>query len=499
MNIKLNKSKIPIILTSAFIIITFFILTLLTPYIGDDWTWGQNEYVKNSFDVGFQDLNGRYAGHLVAIALTHVRLLKLIVIPICVFLICFFVYKFSNSNHFSILSFSFLLILITPLPIWRQVFTWSAGFANYVTSSLISLVLIFMFSNVLNKQEPSYPKYFTYISPILGIIGALFAENITLFNIALALLIIIISKVKHKKIHPAQIALLIGTILGALLMFTNKIYLDIFTGNDGYRQISNSGSSIIYQFCVNLHSIIEDLFFSNRIFWICISVIQTLILIHFLIKNKKFCWLIPFNIINLLFILLPYFIDINLKLELLILIFYFFTHFTISFFIIPKNSKLYQPLLLAVLMFLPLIIVSPVGSRNFFSMYVMLMIFAVKLFDYFINNCFNTKILRYITHPIISLVSILIIVNLIIIFAHIHKVDVARTKFAKQQYEDGQQVIITCYLPHQSFIHRDLDDNNYWAQQYSLFIGLPKETQYSFVEYKDLKSAINNYNQSQKE
>ena len=56
----------------------FALLVFLFPYSGDDWAWGSEigiERLKNHFD----NYNGRYAGNLLAMALTRSKLLDIII------------------------------------------------------------------------------------------------------------------------------------------------------------------------------------------------------------------------------------------------------------------------------------------------------------------------------------------------------------------------------------------------------------------------------------
>ena len=192
------KKQLPLFFVGLFILAIFFTLVLFFPYNGDDWAWGSSIGIDRLTN-GFKDYNGRYAGNLLVIAVTHVKALKLIILPICYFLICFLTYKFANNKNSLILLFSFFLLLIVPKDIFRQTIVWTAGFANYVPSTLISLYFIFIFRDVFSSNCKDYPNFQVYLSFVLSVIGALFMENITIFNVIFAVIIIIWTKIKHKK------------------------------------------------------------------------------------------------------------------------------------------------------------------------------------------------------------------------------------------------------------------------------------------------------------
>ena len=96
----------------------FALLVFLFPYSGDDWAWGSEigiERLKNHFD----NYNGRYAGNLLAMALTRSKLLDIIVTAFSLVCVCVFPKLYSGSDRFATLPLAFTLFLL-PKPSGRS-------------------------------------------------------------------------------------------------------------------------------------------------------------------------------------------------------------------------------------------------------------------------------------------------------------------------------------------------------------------------------------------
>lgn len=394
-----------------------------------------------------------------------------------------------------------------PIDVFRQVIVWKSGSANYVPSALISLSLLFMFRNVLNDDAPIYPKWYNYVTCFLGVAGALFMENITIFNVMFAVIIIIYSKIKHKKVYSCQIMLLIGSIVGAVIMFTNNAYRTILLGNDGYREVANS-SSIVSRVSESLGYLITSLFAENYVYWILISIILAISLVYYLKDNPNKKWLI--SQVVLLFIFMTLFIvckytSLVNKYSVYIYRFGFClipcVVIVLLAYMIPKKKllRLFYPLVCLLLMFVPLLVVSPIGPRNFFSMYLMLMVFAIELLNNLISQYdLAEKVEKIFGVGVIVLASWLSVV-MFVIFGTVKKYDNARMSFVKQQAEDGCQQIYICALPYGNYIHNDLYNKSGFIGEYMKFnkISVNKESEYVFFDYHELFDRIEEYNRGE--
>ena len=126
------------------------------PYTHDDWAWG----TKSGMDWLLKaNVNSRYAGNAMVVALTRYPGLKTIVMGIVFALIpasavrlvksaaeqegdqeenkCIFLYILANA-----------LMLSVPKVTWMQTFGWVSGFSNYVMVSLAMLIYLLVLTDL---------------------------------------------------------------------------------------------------------------------------------------------------------------------------------------------------------------------------------------------------------------------------------------------------------------------------------------------------------------
>ena len=142
MKIKKNLSNNPLLYYGLTAII-FFALCSLFPYSGDDWAWGSQIGIDR-LNTWFDNYSGRYFGNLIVLALTRSKLLRNVVmagtLTGIIALICEMTSKEKRSRVFFVMC---SLLVFMPKGIFRQSIVWIAGFSNYVTSVLFSLIYIY--------------------------------------------------------------------------------------------------------------------------------------------------------------------------------------------------------------------------------------------------------------------------------------------------------------------------------------------------------------------
>ena len=74
---------------------------------------------------------------------------------------------------------------------------------------------------------------------LLGFANALIIENVTLFNVGISAVLLVYTRVRHGKWDLAQVAFLVGSVAGCVLMFTNGAYRNVATGTDDYRKVTD--------------------------------------------------------------------------------------------------------------------------------------------------------------------------------------------------------------------------------------------------------------------
>lgn len=224
-------------------IVTFGLLCVLfflIPYTDDDLRWGSSQGMER-LQTAFDGYGGRYVGYMIIMAITRSKLLKLVFEAAVLTLLLYVLERFSKGRKTYYISLLFMFLM----PLWMrsQTIAWASGFANYVTSSCFTLIyVVHIYSLMDNEDEDSLKtKKATLLRIIgfflLGAVNALIVEHFTILNICLVLFVVVYSLISYKRVKPLDIAYLCGVILGAVLMFSNSSYGNILSGTDGYRNV----------------------------------------------------------------------------------------------------------------------------------------------------------------------------------------------------------------------------------------------------------------------
>ncbi len=511
---KLNHS-ISFFLISAFFLLTFATLSSLFPYTGDDWAWGSNIGITR-LENFFENYNGRYLGNLLILSISRNKFLCISIMAISYYFVCWLCYKYTGINKNIVFLFSAILFFIMPKTIFMQSVVWASGFSNYVPSAILSLFYILTVRNITETNTPCYSKYLFIATFLLGFCGALFIENITIFNICLGLAVIIYVAIKFKKVYISHISFLIGGIIGFLLMFSNSAYTSISNGTDTYREIPLNIKDLIIRCASNGYRIFNYLINSNYFICIIISILLFILTISSLkkpqTKRKIFIiFTIATNIFSLLLIVFckntfnispedafAFKNMIKLILEVTLDAIYIISIFIIIQMCVPsgKRIKMLLPLCCIPFAVAPLLVVSPIGPRCFFISYLLTMVFAVNLFGYIINDIDSNTLNYKILLSVLGLITILQVIVYMSIFIPIHKYDIKRNEFAKQQSNDNKTEIIVSSLPNEEYLWTSSPVYEPWKTRYKLFHELKDNSDIKVVAPEEFDKYYEIYNKN---
>ncbi|MBU5337322.1 DUF6056 family protein [Intestinibacter bartlettii] len=474
---KINKIKIQKILI-------FFMLNLISLkfiLIADDYIFA-NLNLNNMWEFIFNNQgtetwcikNGRYLGNTIGILLSmtyklnYLNLIKGIFMGSGIFILILLCSKLSDLDTDKSFIISTVLILLAPISIYREVYSWTSAYVNYLVPSVLFLIILLILDNCINKKAKINYQDIIFIG-LLGISCQLFMENITIYIFSFSLILIIISFFKYKNILKLTMALWINSLIGMVIMFSCKGYRQINT--DGYRNINIGNiTNIINSIIGNGLTMIDFIIMDNFILISLILIVCLFIIKYNTNKNKFFIISIFVSIIYMLFINFVFEImgiDINQFPRILRIIKYFLNCifsiniistliYTIFKFIEEKTlkKKLYFYCISIVTVSMPLIIIYPIATRCFFICYVFLTIICMKLISYAIKyEIININGLRII--PII-LVTI-ILTNKYYIFNNIKQQFDEIISYTEEQIADEH--IDNVLLPefkYQKYFHSDI-------------------------------------------
>lgn len=371
--------------------------------------------------------NGRYLGNTIGILLSmtykldYLKPIRGIFMGSGIFILILLCSKLSDLDIDKSFIISTLLILIAPVSIYREVYSWTSAYVNYLVPSVLFLAILLILDNCINKKTKINYQDIIFIG-LLGISCQLFMENITIYIFSFSLILLIISYFKYKNILKLTMTLCINSLIGMVIMFSCKGYRQINT--DGYRNINIGNiTNIINSIIGNGLAMIDFIIMDNFILVSLILIVCLFIIKYNTNKNKFFIISISVSIIYMLFINFVFEIrgiDINQFPKMLRIIKYFLNCifsiniigtliYTIFKFIEEKTlkNKLYFYCISIGIVSMPLIIIYPIATRCFFICYVFLIIICMNLLSYAIKyKIININGLSII--PIILVTIILI-------------------------------------------------------------------------------------------
>lgn len=457
-----------------------FLLCLLFPYSGDDWAWGSQiglDRLSNWFD----DYSGRYFGNLIVLALTRSNILKSTVMSFCLTGIIILVNKLTGEQKNGVFIISTLLLFM-PFTLLRQAVVWTSGFANYTTSIFLTLIYIYYVDNIYGKVKPKQSLLGVLPLLALGMANTLIVEHLTLYNVVLAVYVMIFTVVKFKRVYIQHIAYFIGAVAGTVLMFSNSVYRSVANGNDGYRTIGSDDGIVTKALKAYFKTIVYDGFFDNvvlNIFLVGICLAVWLAVKNKLSKLPKALGTISIAVM-VAFVTSSLVVQIGGVDELLILnkaqgmaTAMYIAAFVVFLFILPfdfdRKMKLFFILASIGCMIAPLFVVTPIGSRCFFAPYIMMIYLGMEFYSQFDDNIKE----KFGTASRITVITALVgLIYLFYIYGTIAICSNERIENAIEESQTATGTIQVEELPYKDYVWcSDLDDE-FWAERFKLFYGI---------------------------
>lgn len=490
---KNDEINYSVILTMSVIFLFYFIIAILTPLTCDDWVWGSQIGIDR-LNNKFANYNGRYLGNIMEIVITRVPIIKSLLMALTNSLIIYFITKiiWIKVNKKKLLVILLLLFLL-PLPIFSQTYGWAAGFSNFNTSILFTLIGILSFRDVLYNEIEKDTRWLNCIIIfIIGLCSQLFAEHVTVYNVLLSIFILILTVIQKKKVKRA-IFYFTGVILGAVLMLSNEAYISILQGKDNYRTIEDNslGQRIISVFRDYMSvQLIQNNIFIN----LCISVLLVVaisksskyfglgkIFSAILMLYPLYC-LFAKQIFNIKFVsnsrILPYIDPFLAFLYVLVM------GLSVLLFVNKDKLQLIFFICSFVLISSPLFFVTPLSPRCFLASYIFLVLIAGTLTKLPVISPIFDKLDLLIKYLVITFVGIFSIV-----FIVIHKNYEYRSSYIQEKVEQGADEIKFWKIPNEQFLWEPTPNpNGYMEKNFRRFYKIPEDTKLKRVELENQSS-----------
>ena len=367
------------------VFIALFLICYLFPYVHDDWAWGSSVGMDR-FNSGFTDYGGRYFGYLIVMAMTRSKIVAAFIMSSVLVGIGVCVKRLVDS--WWAFGATLILIFLLPKEVFAQSVSWVSGFANYATTTLVVLIFLNIVKDIIIDKKKE-GRLSLCLMPIIGFSGSLIVENITVYLVIMCIILQIYLFVKEKRFSWSLFLLMLGASVGAAWMFSNSAYQNVLKGEDGYRTAAISTNGLMMRMKDNyIDTIYSFGLLKNTIINIVITLGGVLFIIFSNSKKRStmiglsiFCAYTVYVIFSEIMLNWASKPNVVLCIEGVFSLIALIGIMIFSIGIAKKDSnlrKIFGLLWISFLMVLgPLLIVTPIGPRNFLISDLLLIIIGL--------------------------------------------------------------------------------------------------------------------------
>lgn len=276
--------------------------------------------------------------------------------------------RFSTEGKGEGLALAFSLVLLAPRGIWQQVYSWGAGFVNYLLPMAGILILL----ELLRQKRPNPAACF-----VVTVCCCLFLEPVTILLCLGSIVFFLYTFSGNRERRPVAISVLLGALLGTAVMFFNP----------GYTQVGSDTRAMGLELVKrNLTVIMTDALIRPAAVTLFIST-----MLVFLLRQQGGVWkpwaavLAPIHLLCLADTLRDCFHDYNSYSTKRLLLACVLALIWVALLVQWRGGAVRLQVVAGVLALCalngPLLVVSPVESRNLFPSYVVLMMIAALLWN----------------------------------------------------------------------------------------------------------------------
>ena len=486
-------------------VLTFYVwMAAQIPYTHDDWDWGSA--------VGMEQLlhatvNSRYVGNFFEVVMTRSEFLKVAIMGLSYFLIPFLLMQIAakdrgivapNRKLLLFLLCNCLLLTMNHI-MWREVYGWTAGFANFGISALFLLLwlkeLLKAFDREPEDKKDSLGKGILYL--VASFCGQLFIENLAIYCVLLAFVLCGIYYHRLHRVPNGVIAMGIGAVGGLIVMFSSNIYQSLFTTGyavGGVRSIPilSYGSVLagIYELLVIGLNLGRELYANNIVLTITVLLVCTILMKSSqYMTNRSVCSKATLiNSILIFSFVICHIYDRSCEnhltsvylMDFIVSIAYFLTVGIEVFLCFRKElrGKLLMLWLSPPVLIAPILVTTEHGQRLFFTTNILVLAFVLLIVVEMLDSV--TVLMRKRIGGGVLGVALLLFSFYGGIYADIGACKTEREDRIDQAVQTEQKEIFLPAFPHQDYLHYPDTDVNWRVDYFKEFYGIPADVELVF-------------------
>lgn len=222
-----------------FIFLIFLIIGLFVPTGGDDWeisSWYNKEGLFSLFCksvYSWNNFNGRIIHNFFTMVMGKYSILWAFTSATVHVLTIYYLLKIFKLEKNKLLQFLLLILfLMVPYGFRMEVQLHKIGNTPYSWGSLITFYIIYLIQINMNLDKID-SKIIYIVAFLLGLIGSLWIENITIALFSVSILMLIINYIKTKKINKYCLFVIFGCVTGCLILFTSPGFSNRYNSSTG--------------------------------------------------------------------------------------------------------------------------------------------------------------------------------------------------------------------------------------------------------------------------
>ena len=426
----IKKYKGPILVVIG--VLAIYLISVFPPS-GDDFNRLQEAKGGASFSLErvarlYKTLNGRVLGNEISYVFIG-RAARTIFKSVSLVIYFYLMMRLINIKKVYQLLIIIGSVILMPLPIFRQVLVWSAGFYNYFPPILLILLLANFF--VYHRRFFTWSEYVGVF--IVSLAACLFMENLALYMLVFPFLMALCFWRRENKL--AYGVSFLGALAGNIIMFMSPVYRKVSSGDDGYREVATN----IVDFVLDNWSIFAKYLLVFNIFVMAIFAFTLIRGTRKAHEKKERSLQVP-ALINLI-LLVPFsLVDLGrlgMGISLILHISFYLLILLVGLRemdkgVFDQRLLVFACLSMAVAMG-PLILVSPVSARNFFTPIVFNILILVSLIR---HNGMEKNHHRAI-NKYLPLVMVLVFLAYVFMYTMNWRTFKERDRILRQAVEDG--------------------------------------------------------------
>lgn len=236
-----RQKQLGTLLCMAGLFLILFLLCRLYPLVGDDWyREALGASIHSPWDLirevasRWSTYNSRILPNLLAYASGSRPLLREVLQTSLTLALITLLAHVTKTDGWRGLLLWTAAVMALPLDIFAQIHSWAAGFFVFVPPVVMLFGCLLLVRPVLYGEKlKEAPVRWTALF-ILGFLQALSAEHSTVYAILAAMVLLVWYKLEQKKWSQSLLAMLLGCVLGAALLFASPAYRLIGSGDNYY-------------------------------------------------------------------------------------------------------------------------------------------------------------------------------------------------------------------------------------------------------------------------